>query len=103
MDGEEPLHGGAGRAPRAPQPCWPHRYAPLGLAVGSELGTSESPASTEGQSPALGTMLLWGLSTELMAQSGGRAATLLHVGLFGQFTWQGLGDQGKRDSGRGFI
>lgn len=102
MDGEEPLHGGAGRAPGAPQPRWPHRSAPLGSAVGSELGASESPTSTEGRSPAQGTPL-WGPRTKLMAQSGGRAATPLHIWLFGQLTWQGVGEQGKRDSGRGFI
>lgn len=54
MDGEEPLHGGAGRAPRAPQPCWPHRSAPLASAVGPELGASESLTSPEGQSLAQG-------------------------------------------------
>lgn len=54
MDGEKPLHGGAGRAPGTPQPCQPHRSAPLALAVGPELGASESPASTEGQSLAQG-------------------------------------------------
>lgn len=52
MDGEEPSHGGAGRAPGTPQPCQPHRSAPL--AVGPELGTSQSPTSTEGQSLAQG-------------------------------------------------
>lgn len=49
MDGEEPLHGGAARAPRAPQPCWPHSSAPLVWLWGHSWGPVRAqPAQRDG-------------------------------------------------------
>lgn len=72
--------------PLAPQICSP------GLGCGARAGAKREPSLHRGaEHKTHGT------------KQGERAATPLHVGLFGQFTWQGVRDQGKRGSGRGFI
>lgn len=80
----------------APQICSP------GFGCGVTAGGQRELSLHRGTVPGPGAPLR-GLSTKLMAQSRGRAATPPHVWLFGQFTWQGVREQGKRDSGRGFI
>lgn len=93
MDGEEPLHGGAGRAPGHPDPAGPTDLLPWVRLWGQSWGQARAQApqrdSPQPRDAALGA------STKLMAQSRGRAATPLHVWLFGQLTWQGSGTRAR--------